>query len=89
MQARIDQLDCWNLAPTIAMAKQALRVPPDDARVGTLSGGEEGERDGTQLLPCWILAQFSQPPLNLFVLCASFICLVQGNAVAWRCAGCY
>jgi ABC-type cobalamin/Fe3+-siderophores transport system ATPase subunit len=40
VQAQIDQLDCWNLAPTIAIAKRALRVPPDDADVRTLSGGE-------------------------------------------------
>ena len=40
MQAKIEHLDCWNLAPSIAMAKQALRVPPDDACVSSLSGGE-------------------------------------------------
>jgi hypothetical protein len=31
VQAKIDEYDCWNLAPTIAIAKRALRVPPDDA----------------------------------------------------------
>lgn len=40
IQTKIDEYDCWNLAPTIAIAKRALRVPPDDADVKTLSGGE-------------------------------------------------
>jgi ABC-type Mn2+/Zn2+ transport system ATPase subunit len=40
VQAKIDALDCWNLSHTIAIAKKALRVPPDDADVSVLSGGE-------------------------------------------------
>ena len=39
VQAEIDRLDCWNLDHTIAIAKQALRVPPDNAVVASLSGG--------------------------------------------------
>ena len=36
IQAKIDEYDCWNLGPTIAIAKRALRVPPDDAVRGLL-----------------------------------------------------
>lgn len=41
VQAKIEQLDCWNLAHTVETAKTALRVPPDDADVSKLSGGEK------------------------------------------------
>jgi ABC-type nitrate/sulfonate/bicarbonate transport system ATPase subunit len=41
VQAAIEQADCWNLAHTVSIAKQALRVPPDDADVSRLSGGEK------------------------------------------------
>ena len=40
VQALLDTHDCWNLAHTLATAKAALRVPPDNASVGSLSGGE-------------------------------------------------
>jgi hypothetical protein len=39
-QAKIDDADCWNLGHVVTMAKAALRVPPDDADVRLLSGGE-------------------------------------------------
>lgn len=40
VQTRIDEFDCWNLDHLVAQAKTALRVPPDDADVTKLSGGE-------------------------------------------------
>jgi sulfate-transporting ATPase len=40
VQAAIEARDLWNLAHVVAGAKAALRVPPDDAAVASLSGGE-------------------------------------------------
>ena len=40
IQARIDAADAWNLDTRLEYAMDALRLPPPDARVGTLSGGE-------------------------------------------------
>jgi sulfate-transporting ATPase len=40
VQERIDAVDGWNLERTLATAMDALRVPPGEADVGTLSGGE-------------------------------------------------
>jgi ATPase subunit of ABC transporter with duplicated ATPase domains len=40
VQERIDSLDLWNLDNTIEVAMEALRLPPGDADVSTLSGGE-------------------------------------------------
>jgi len=40
VQERIDALDAWNLDTTLEVAMDALRCPPADADVGTLSGGE-------------------------------------------------
>src|SRR5215210_7914810 len=40
LQDRIDAADAWNLATTVETAMDALRVPPADADVTTLSGGE-------------------------------------------------
>ena len=40
VQERIDALDLWNLDNTIEVAMDALRLPPGDADVTTLSGGE-------------------------------------------------
>jgi sulfate-transporting ATPase len=40
VQARIEAEDCWTLAHVAKQAKEALRVPPDGARVDALSGGE-------------------------------------------------
>jgi ATP-binding cassette ChvD family protein len=37
----IDQHDGWNLDHRLEMAMDALRCPPDDQLVGTLSGGEK------------------------------------------------
>jgi ATP-binding cassette ChvD family protein len=37
----IDQHDGWNLDHRLEMAMDALRCPPDDQSVGTLSGGEK------------------------------------------------
>jgi len=41
VQERIDALDLWNLDNTIEVAMDALRLPPPDADVDTLSGGEK------------------------------------------------
>jgi energy-dependent translational throttle protein EttA len=40
VQERIDAVDGWNLDTTLDIAMDALRCPPPDADVSTLSGGE-------------------------------------------------
>ncbi|MGN0877890.1 MAG: energy-dependent translational throttle protein EttA [Oligosphaeraceae bacterium] len=40
LQSEIDRLDGWNIDHTLEMASQALVLPPDDADVTKLSGGE-------------------------------------------------
>ncbi len=40
VQERIDATDAWNLDTTLDTAMDALRCPPGDADVSTLSGGE-------------------------------------------------
>jgi ATP-binding cassette ChvD family protein len=40
VQERIDAVDGWNLDTTLEIAMDALRCPPADADVSTLSGGE-------------------------------------------------
>ena len=40
LQARIDAADAWNLDTNVEYAMDALRLPPADADVATLSGGE-------------------------------------------------
>jgi ATP-binding cassette ChvD family protein len=40
IQERIDAVDAWNLDTTLEIAMDALRCPPGDADVSTLSGGE-------------------------------------------------
>jgi ATP-binding cassette ChvD family protein len=40
VQERIDAVDGWNLDTTLEVAMDALRCPPSDADVTTLSGGE-------------------------------------------------
>ena len=40
LQAKIDAADAWNLDSTLDSAMDALRLPPGDADVSTLSGGE-------------------------------------------------
>jgi len=40
VQDRIDAVDAWNLDSTLEVAMDALRLPPPDADVTTLSGGE-------------------------------------------------
>src|SRR5204863_10080407 len=40
VQERIDAVDGWNLDTTLEIAMDALRCPPADADVTTLSGGE-------------------------------------------------
>jgi ATP-binding cassette ChvD family protein len=40
LQDRIDAADAWNLDTQVDQAMDALRLPPPDAEVGKLSGGE-------------------------------------------------
>jgi energy-dependent translational throttle protein EttA len=40
LQAQIEAADAWNLDTQLDYAMDALRLPPADAEVGTLSGGE-------------------------------------------------
>ena len=40
VQEQIDAVDAWNLDTTLEIAMDALRAPPGDADVTTLSGGE-------------------------------------------------
>jgi energy-dependent translational throttle protein EttA len=40
LQERIDAVDAWNLESRLEQAMDALRLPPGDADVSTLSGGE-------------------------------------------------
>jgi energy-dependent translational throttle protein EttA len=41
VQEQIDAVDGWNLDTTLEIAMDALRTPPPDAEVTTLSGGEK------------------------------------------------
>jgi len=41
LEDRIEAADAWNLERNVDIAMDALRCPPDDADVGTLSGGEK------------------------------------------------
>ena len=41
VQDRIDHENLWELDRSLEMAKDALRVPPDDKLIGPLSGGEK------------------------------------------------
>ena len=40
VQDKIDALDAWELDSKLERAMDALRCPPDDQKIGTLSGGE-------------------------------------------------
>src|SRR5262249_57161402 len=52
LQEKIDQADGWELDRVIEIAMDALRCPPGDAEVATLSGGEHRRGD-----PCRLLLQ--------------------------------
>jgi ATP-binding cassette ChvD family protein len=41
LQDRIDAADAWNVERNVEIAMEALRCPPDDADVTTISGGEK------------------------------------------------
>jgi energy-dependent translational throttle protein EttA len=41
LQDKIDALNLWEIDRTLDVAKDALRVPPDDFKIGTCSGGEK------------------------------------------------
>jgi len=40
LQDQIDAVNAWDLDRTVELAMDALRVPPGDADIGTISGGE-------------------------------------------------
>lgn len=40
LQDRIEQLNAWDLDSKLKMAMDALRCPPEDQKIGVLSGGE-------------------------------------------------
>jgi ATP-binding cassette ChvD family protein len=50
LQDRIDHLQAWDLDASLEQAMDALRCPPPDARVDTLSGGERRRVALCQLL---------------------------------------
>ena len=58
LQERIDAVDGWDLDTTLEIAMDALRCPPPDADVSTLSGGEQ-----RRVALCRLL--LSQPDLLL------------------------
>ncbi|HLY50222.1 MAG TPA: energy-dependent translational throttle protein EttA [Solirubrobacteraceae bacterium] len=58
VQERIDAVDGWNLDTTLEIAMDALRTPPPEAEVATLSGGER-----RRVALCRLL--LSQPDLLL------------------------
>ena len=58
VQEQIDAVDAWNLDTTLEIAMDALRTPPGDADVATLSGGEKRRVALARLL-------LSQPDLLL------------------------
>ncbi|MBD0254904.1 MAG: ATP-binding cassette domain-containing protein, partial [Cytophagales bacterium] len=41
VQERLDQLNAWELDNRLEKAMDALRTPPQDAKIGNLSGGEK------------------------------------------------
>lgn len=41
VQDKIDQLDAWDLDSKLERAMDALRCPPEEQKIGTLSGGEK------------------------------------------------
>src|SRR5574338_550808 len=41
LEDRINAADAWNLERNVEIAMEALRCPPDDASVATVSGGEK------------------------------------------------
>jgi len=41
VQENLDQLGAWEVDQKLAMAMDALRLPPEGAEVGVLSGGEK------------------------------------------------
>jgi len=41
LEDRINAADAWNVERNVEIAMEALRCPPDDADVGTISGGEK------------------------------------------------
>src|SRR3954469_22517551 len=86
LQAKIDAADGWNLDTTIDYAMDALRCPPGDADVSTLSGGERRRVALCRLL----LSAPDLLPLARLVLTAPALLLLDeptnhldAESVAW------
>jgi ATP-binding cassette ChvD family protein len=73
VQERIDTLDLWNLDTKIEIAMDALRLPPPDADVSTLSGGEK-----RRVALCRVLLE--QPDMLLLVEPTNHL---DAESVAW------
>lgn len=41
VQEKLDQLDAWDIDSRLSMAMDALRCPPEETKIGVLSGGEK------------------------------------------------
>lgn len=50
VQEKLDDFDAWELDSRLERAMDALRCPPSDAKIGTLSGGEKRRVALTRLL---------------------------------------
>ena len=82
LQDQIDAADLWNLDASIDIAMEALRCPPDDASIKTLSGGELRRVALCQLLldaPDMLL--LDEPTNHLD---AETICWLQKHLIAYK-----
>ena len=73
VQEQIDAVDGWNLDTTLEIAMDALRTPPGDADIKTLSGGER-----RRVALCRLLLR--QPDLLLLVEPTNHL---DAESVAW------
>jgi ATPase subunit of ABC transporter with duplicated ATPase domains len=74
LQEAIDAADAWDLERTVEIAMDALRCPPGDAEVATLSGGER-----RRVALCRLLLQ--KPDLLLLDEPTNHL---DAESVAWR-----
>ena len=69
LQDRIDAADGWNLDHTLELAMDALRLPPADANVDHLSGGERRRVALCRILLAW--ARQAAPILRTGAACSA------------------